>query len=328
MGMAGGLVLRRRVVRWCAAIASTMLVSSFMIFSSALPASGAGEGTILSLVNQARASSGLGPLKLNGSMSAVSTAWANQMAANGAMTHNPSYSNQIPGGWSKAAENVAWNYSSPTAVHIGWMGSAGHRANILGDYTDIGIAFVSINGETWAVENFAKYGASVPPPAPPAAPPAPPPAPPAPPSAPAPAPPAPAPPSAPAPPAPPATPSAPAAPPSTPGTTPSKPGAAPSKPVAPPAANVPQGQAPTTSESPNARTDDNDRSSTTPPSAATPNSNDATEAQSSAPSTIAKRQTPTVFGLPLSVTFGVPFGLLVGVGGVWTAVLLRRRWQM
>lgn len=278
MGMAGGLVLRRRVVRWCAAIASTMLVSSFMIFSSALPASGAGEGTILSLVNQARASSGLGPLKLNGSMSAVSTAWANQMAANGAMTHNPSYSSQIPGGWSKAAENVAWNYSSPTAVHIGWMGSAGHRANILGDYTDIGIAFVSINGETWAVENFAKYGASVPPPAPPAAPLAPPPAPPAPPSAPAP--PAPAPP------------------------------------------------APTTSESPNARTDDNDRSSKTPPSAATPNSNDATEAQSSAPSTIAKSQTPTVFGLPLSVTFGVPFGLLVGVGGVWTAVLLRRRWQM
>jgi len=45
------------------------------------------------------------------------------------------------------------------------MDSPGHRANIMGDFTDIGIAFLTINGTTWAVENFAKYGASVPAPA-------------------------------------------------------------------------------------------------------------------------------------------------------------------
>lgn len=185
MGKAGGLVVRRLAV-----VIATMLLSSFVVLGTAPAAHAEGEGTILSLVNQARAANNLGPLKLNSSISSVAAAWANQMAANGAMTHNPSYSTQIPGGWSRAAENVAMGYGSPSAVHDGWMNSSGHRANILGDFTDIGISFITSGGTTWAVENFAKYGASVPAPAPPA-PPAPPPAPPAPPPAPSPEPPAP-----------------------------------------------------------------------------------------------------------------------------------------
>lgn len=83
------------------------------------------------------------------------------MAANGAMSHNPNYASEIPSGWSRAAENVARGFSTPTAVHNAWMNSDGHRKNILGDYTDIGIAFLTINGTTWAVENFGKYGESV-----------------------------------------------------------------------------------------------------------------------------------------------------------------------
>ena len=185
MGMAGGLS-----VRWSAFATATVLLSTLAVFGTAVPAFAAGEGTIFSLVNQARAEQGLGPLQLNSSISSVSSAWAEQMAANGAMTHNPSYSSQIPGGWTKAGENVAQGWPSPSAVHNAWMNSAGHRANILGDYTDIGISFLTMNGTTWAVEDFAKYGGSVPPPAPAAAPaPAPAPAPAAP--APAPKPPAP-----------------------------------------------------------------------------------------------------------------------------------------
>src|SRR5690606_12800567 len=108
----------------------------------------------------------LGPLALDPAMSAVSESWANQMAANGAMTHNPNFSTQIPLGWSKAGENVARGYPTPAEVHAAWMDSPGHRANILGDYTHIGISFINVNGSTWAVENFGKYGPSVPPPPP------------------------------------------------------------------------------------------------------------------------------------------------------------------
>ena len=154
-------------LRCLAFVTATVLLSALTTLGSTSAAHATGENTILSLVNQARASQNLGPLKLNSSVSAVANAWANHMASDGAMSHNPSYSSQIPSGWTRAAENVAHGYSSPSAVHDGWMNSPGHRANILGDFTDIGISFISAGGTTWAVENFAKYGASVPAPNPP-----------------------------------------------------------------------------------------------------------------------------------------------------------------
>lgn len=159
-----------------------LMLGLFLVVWPAPAASAFDEGTIHSLTNQDRAANGLGPLKLNASLSQVAFAWANQLAANGVLSHNPSYSAQIPGGWSRAAENVAQGHASGAAVHRGWMNSSGHRANILGDFTDIGIAHISGGGTTWSVEVFAKYGSSVPAPAPAPAPapepaPAPPPAP-------------------------------------------------------------------------------------------------------------------------------------------------------
>lgn len=121
------------------------------------------EGTIHSLVNQSRAAAGLGPLTLNPSLSQVAADWADQMAAQGSLGHNPDYSTQIPGGWSRSAENVAQGYPSGSAVHQGWMASPGHRANVLGDFTDIGLAHISAGGTTWSVEVFAKYGSAAPP---------------------------------------------------------------------------------------------------------------------------------------------------------------------
>ena len=132
------------------------------------------------LANQARWANGQAGLVRNSAMDQVAANWAQQLAANGALSHNPNYSTQIPGGWTGAAENVAQGYPSAAAMHDGWMASSGHRANLLGDYTDIGVAFLSAGGTTWGVQVFAKYPghAGPPPPAPPA-PPAPPPPPPA-----------------------------------------------------------------------------------------------------------------------------------------------------
>jgi hypothetical protein len=105
------------------------------------------------------------------------------MAASGKMQHNPDYSSQIPGGWTAAAENVAQGQHTAAQMNADWMNSPGHRANILGDFTSIGIAFVTANGTTWGVQDFAKYAdqaspspsatQTTPPSAPSAAPPAP-----------------------------------------------------------------------------------------------------------------------------------------------------------
>ncbi|MGA7148312.1 MAG: CAP domain-containing protein, partial [Microbacterium sp.] len=111
------------------------------------------------------------------------------MAAHGSLSHNPSVGQQIPGGWSRWGENVAQGYGNGAAVHNGWMNSSGHRANILGGFTDVGVALIQAGGTTWAVQVFAAYaGSGLPAPAPPPPPPPPAPAPaPAAPAAPAPA---------------------------------------------------------------------------------------------------------------------------------------------
>jgi hypothetical protein len=163
MGKAGGFVV----------LVLGALLGSVLALGGSAPAQAYDEDSISALVNQARWDAGLNGLNRNAGMDAVALGWARQLAANGALSHNPSYSSQIPAGWSGAAENVAQGYPTAQAVHNGWMDSAGHRANILGDYTDIGIALLDAGGSTWAVEVFGAYPGSVGPAAPDAVAPAP-----------------------------------------------------------------------------------------------------------------------------------------------------------
>ncbi|MCU1557352.1 MAG: hypothetical protein JWN09_1347 [Microbacteriaceae bacterium] len=146
---------RGRGVRF--AVLVTILSVLGLSSIGATSASATESDTIASLVNQARAAAGLPGLAHNPAMDAVAERWAQQMGAANTMSHNPSYASQIPTGWTRAGENVAMGQPTPAAMHDAWMNSAGHRANILGDFTDIGIAFVIVNGVTWGVEDFGKY---------------------------------------------------------------------------------------------------------------------------------------------------------------------------
>ena len=132
----------------------------------AAPARAAESDSIAALVNQARWANGQAGLLRNGALDSVAVAWANQMAQSGTLSHNPSTGSQIPAGWSRWGENIAQGYPSASAVHAGWMASPGHHANIVGDFTDLGVAFISAGGTTWAVEVFAKYAGHVGPAAP------------------------------------------------------------------------------------------------------------------------------------------------------------------
>lgn len=145
--------------------------------AAAGPASAAEAETIHGLVNQARWDNGQQGLIRNADMDAVALAWAKKMAASSTMSHNPNYSSEIPAGWRSAGENVAQGYRTAQAMHDGWMASPGHRENILGAFTDVGIAFYSSGGTTWGVQVFATYPGHTTPSAPVAAAPAPAPAP-------------------------------------------------------------------------------------------------------------------------------------------------------
>ncbi len=104
---------------------------------------------VLKLVNEERKKNNLSPYKLNTTLCRRADIRAAELVEN--------FSHQRPDGtdcftviddilyW-YAGENIAAGYSTPEAVVGGWMGSPGHRANILSsEYTEIGIGVVYDN---------------------------------------------------------------------------------------------------------------------------------------------------------------------------------------
>lgn len=108
---------------------------------------------ILADTNKARADNGKPALVLNERLTEQAQAWSEKQAAAGRMSHDPNMVSQLPPGWKGAAENVAMGYAVEDVVFDGWMDSPGHRANILGDFTHIGIGY----HRGYFTQVFAKY---------------------------------------------------------------------------------------------------------------------------------------------------------------------------
>ena len=120
------------------------------------PQAGATAATqSVGFVNARRADNGLGALRDDGELRALAEAWAQQMAADQEMRHNPNLDEQMPDGYFAWGENVAYGFD-PAAIDQAWWDSEGHRANMLnGDYTAIGVAFVEDDaGDLWAVQVY------------------------------------------------------------------------------------------------------------------------------------------------------------------------------
>ncbi|MEQ1787014.1 MAG: CAP domain-containing protein, partial [Acidimicrobiales bacterium] len=110
--------------------------------------------------NQDRAAAGLAPLQMSGGARSVARAWSGYMAGNG-MAHNPDLSGDLAragvSGWSTIGENVGYG-SSVDHVHGMFMGSGGHRANILkAAYSQVGIGVVRSGGTVWVTLDFVGY---------------------------------------------------------------------------------------------------------------------------------------------------------------------------
>lgn len=163
----------RRAPAALAAAIALVLGLLVALVAPAQPARADEAGTLHALLNQARAGQGLGSLERMSALDQAALDWARAMAASGTLAHNPAGPAVLPAGWSRWGENVAQGYPTAQAMHDGWWNSAGHRGNMLGDFTHVGLAFLSAGGTTWGVQVFAKYGASVAAPAPAAAAPAP-----------------------------------------------------------------------------------------------------------------------------------------------------------
>lgn len=123
------------------------------------------ETEFLSLLNKTRAAKGLGSLALNIDVRTTSRAWSRTMLANGTISHDPNLAKAMTAAtssWTRAGENVGVGYSV-RGLHDAFYNSAGHRANMLGDYNQVGIgAEIESSGRIWVTVRFAKAGAPPP----------------------------------------------------------------------------------------------------------------------------------------------------------------------
>ncbi|MEZ5190300.1 MAG: CAP domain-containing protein [Schumannella sp.] len=78
--------------------------------------------------------------------------------------HEPQPEPGVPDarGWKRAGENVASGYGY-TKVVAAWVASPSHYANLVGDYTSIGIGYYEADGRRYWAQVFGKYpGTKVP----------------------------------------------------------------------------------------------------------------------------------------------------------------------
>jgi uncharacterized protein YkwD len=111
--------------------------------------------------NRERKQEGRPPLNLSDTLSNVAKLHAKDMATHGKLDHKGSDGSSVGERikrkdyrWTRVGENVARGQKSVEEVVKVWMKSAGHRANILGDFTELGAGYFDD-------ENGQRYWCSV-----------------------------------------------------------------------------------------------------------------------------------------------------------------------
>ena len=105
---------------------------------------------LLKTTNTARSANGLQPLELSSALDTSAQLKANDMIAKGYWSHVSPDGTQ-PWHWfdeagysyGVAGENLAYGFGTGSEVSAAWMGSPAHKANILGDYTNVGFGIAS-----------------------------------------------------------------------------------------------------------------------------------------------------------------------------------------
>ena len=110
------------------------------------------------LINQARANHGLRKLKVNDRTQRYATDHAQDMARKGTIFHDAALPVEVLLGATSWGENVGYTTSDRAArkLHVMFMHSPGHRANILRPrFTHMGIGVEKRNGTVYVVQRFA-----------------------------------------------------------------------------------------------------------------------------------------------------------------------------
>jgi uncharacterized protein YkwD len=114
-------------------------------------------------LNAERQARGLASLRWDGDLARVAGGWSAEMAGSGNFRHRDlGAAGSLPGmaKFSALGENIAWVDGYPSMgnqLHVGWMRSEGHRANMLQrGFDSVGIGVVCSGGRAWATQNFGR----------------------------------------------------------------------------------------------------------------------------------------------------------------------------
>lgn len=114
------------------------------------------ERRFLDLINLERAAAGMSPLAVRPELVDVARAWTGWMSSTGTLAHNPNLVDQAPADWERLGENVGAG-STVDGLHLAFMASPSHRANVLGDFNQAGIGVeYDASGRMWVTVNFMK----------------------------------------------------------------------------------------------------------------------------------------------------------------------------
>jgi uncharacterized protein YkwD len=124
------------------------------------------ERSLLSVVNEVRGNHGLRPLNVDPALARAARSYTATMLRTGVFTHGDMFGRLSRSGAAGPmyGENLAWGtgpYATARQVVRGWMGSPGHRANLLRPgWTRIGLGalkgtFAGYRGATVFTADFA-----------------------------------------------------------------------------------------------------------------------------------------------------------------------------
>jgi uncharacterized protein YkwD len=124
------------------------------------------EDLLVRKLNEERHGRGLAPLVVNVRLREVARDWSANLASSGALAHNPHLGSEVDervtDEWRRIGENVGYRRLNDAdwrqlanMMHNALMASDGHRANILGDYNQVGVGVtIASDGTMWVVQDF------------------------------------------------------------------------------------------------------------------------------------------------------------------------------
>jgi uncharacterized protein YkwD len=143
-----------------AAIVTALALVAASLLTAVVTAPAAGAATTVEAIftdqlNAARAERGLPLLETRRALVSVARQQAARMADRATLFHNPNLTSDVAN-WRWVGENVGYGPDALT-VHVAFMSSPGHRANILDrDYTQVGVGAVVRDGRVWVAEVFRR----------------------------------------------------------------------------------------------------------------------------------------------------------------------------